>query len=203
MFVAARFSRNFWGKSLKEQSRFRSLGPILFALSTGESLFAHAREHMRAHNTEVFVDGLFSQSRPRRLLNVNNTHAQKFWLSKLQTRIQGVLQYRVFFFVDCDVATPIPPSVSHFIAAIKWTYSYFLVSSINFNRGRNSFVQFPSISMYNRVLHIRNTTGWQDKFWSENFKFRFKNEIYFTIFTIILQAESSMNLSLYFWRLFE
>lgn len=65
---------------------------------------------------------------------------------------------------------------------IKWTYSYFLVSSINFNRGRNSFVQFPSISMYNRVLHIRNTTGWQDKFWSENFKFRFKNGISYDIY---------------------
>lgn len=115
MFVAVGI---FEGKSLKEQSRFRSLGPILFALSTGESLFAHAREHMCAHNTEVFVDGLFSQSRPRRLLNVNNTHAQKFWLSKLQT----VNSYTgcssiVFLFVDCDVVTPIPPSVSYFIVA--------------------------------------------------------------------------------------
>lgn len=102
--------RNFWGKSLKEQSacRFRSLfrrGPFC-SLRQQANRFLHTHEHMCAHNTEVFVDGLFSQSRPR-LLNVN-THAQKFWLSKLQTASYTGCSSTVFLFVDCDVVTPIP-----------------------------------------------------------------------------------------------
>lgn len=108
MFVAARFSRNFRGKSLKEQSGCRFVrcfvwGPFC-SLCQQANRFLHTHEHTCAHNTEVFVDGLFSQSRPR-LLNVN-THAQKFWLSKLQTASYTGCSSIVFLFVDA--VTPIP-----------------------------------------------------------------------------------------------